>query len=244
MRPLPQGWAYVRLGEVIDEPSYGTSKRCDYEIAGIGVLRIPNVAQGTINPADLKFAHFDNDEIETYRLRAGDILTIRSNGSVSLVGKCALISEAEERYLYAGYLIRLRPNRGMVKPRYLITALSSHFLRSQIEAKAKSTSGVNNINSGELQNLIVPMCGIVEQEKLMERLTGILSSIDATETEISEQIERSRALRQAILKRAFLGQLVAQDPHDEPASVLLQRVKAEKQSGNQHAKNNSKKEAA
>ena len=225
---LPMGWAHTRLGEIIDEPKYGTSKKCDYDIDGMGVLRIPNVAHGTVDAADLKFAQFDDDEIETYKLKTGDILTIRSNGSVSLVGKCALISEREEHYLYAGYLIRLRPNHQLIAPEFLISVLSGHFLRMQIEGKAKSTSGVNNINSGEIQHLIVPVCTMAEQKELMKHLASTLSSIDATESEIEEQILRSETLRQSVLKNAFSGQLVEQDPNDEPASVLLERIKAEK----------------
>lgn len=226
--PLPTGWEYLRLGTLIDEPAYGTSKRCDYDIDGIGVLRIPNVVQGKIDATDLKFARFEDNEIEAYRLQAGDVLTIRSNGSLSLVGRCALVSSQEERYLYAGYLIRLRPNRMLVNPSYLLALLSSHFLRSQIEGKAKSTSGVNNINAGEIQDLIIPYCSSSEQEHLIGSLAEALSSIDATESEIAKELERSVLLRQAILKKAFSGQLVAQDPNDEPASILLGRIEADK----------------
>jgi len=225
---LPAEWAHSRLGELIDEPKYGTSKKCDYESDGMAVLRIPNVARGVIDSTDLKYAQFDDDEIETYRLRRGDVLTIRSNGSISLVGKCAIVSESEERFLYAGYLIRLRPNKRLLASEYLTAILSSHLLRTQIEQRAKSTSGVNNINSGELQDLIVPACGIYEQVEIVEKLGSALSEIDATEAEIDAQLLRSESLRQSILKRAFSGQLIAQDSDDEPASVLLERIKSEK----------------
>jgi type I restriction enzyme S subunit len=225
---MPSGWCYIRLGLIIDEPKYGTSKKCVYEYDGLGVLRIPNVVSGVIDARDLKFADFDSGEIETYNLKQGDILTIRSNGSISIVGKCALISEHEEKYLYAGYLIRLRPNDCLVSSRYLLAVLSSHLLRSQIEAKAKSTSGVNNINSGELQSLIVPVCAMKEQSFVVAYISAVLSSIDNLEEEIASNLKKSEALRQSILKKAFSGQLVEQDPDDEPASVLLERIKAEK----------------
>ena len=149
--------------------------------------------------------------------------------SISIVGKCALISEHEEKYLYAGYLIRLRPNDSLVSPRYLLAVLSSHLLRSQIEAKAKSTSGVNNINSGELQSLIVPVCAMKEQSLVVADISALLSSIDNVEEEIESNLRKSDALRQSILKKAFSGQLVEQDPNDEPASVLLERIRAEKE---------------
>ena len=226
---LPGGWSYLRLGLVINEPKYGTSKKCDYNYEGTGVLRIPNVVRGVVDASDLKGAHFEEDEKRTHALRNGDILVIRSNGSISIVGKCAIISKAEEQYLYAGYLIRLRSNPRALLPDYLAALLSSHLLRTQIEHKAKSTSGVNNINSGEIQSLIVPLCSLSEQEVVIERLSASLSAIDAIEAEIDNQLLKADALRQSVLKIAFAGQLVAQDPNDEPASVLLTRIKVEKE---------------
>ena len=239
---LPSGWEYTRLCYLIDEPKYGTSRKCGYDTKGTGVLRIPNVAHGVIDASDLKFAQFEDDEMEIYNLKQGDILIIRSNGSLSIVGKCALISEFEEGYLYAGYLIRLRPNQALILPEFLISILSSHFLRMQIEKKAKSTSGVNNINSVEIQQLVVPICSIAEQREAMNHLTGILASTDTTEIEIEQQLVRSEALRQSILQHAFSGQLVEQDPNDESASILLERIRAEKamQKGT-HKKSNRRK---
>ena len=225
---LPGGWSYLRLGLVINEPKYGTSKKCDYNYEGTGVLRIPNVVRGMVDASDLKGAHFEEDEKSTYALRNGDILVIRSNGSISIVGKCAIVSKAEEQYLYAGYLIRLRSNPVALLPDYLAALLSSHLLRTQIEHKAKSTSGVNNINSGEIQSLIVPLCSLSEQDVVVERLSASLSTIDAIKTEIDNQLLKADALRQSVLRKAFAGQLVTQDPSDEPAAVLLDRIKAEK----------------
>ena len=239
---LPQVWTYIRLGNLIDEPKYGTSKKCDYGINGVGVLRIPNIAHGVIDASDLKFAYFEEEEVKTYKLKEGDILTIRSNGSISLVGKCAIISELEESFVFAGYLIRLRPNQALVLPGFLISILSSHFLRMQIEQKAKSTSGVNNINSSEIRDLIVPICSIEEQDRLMQYLASNLSSSDMIDAEINMQIVRSEVLRQSILKQAFSGQLVEQDPNDEPASILLERIRAEKTDQEKtHRKNSRRK---
>jgi len=232
---LADGWSYLRLGWVIDEPKYGTSKKCNYNYKGMGVLRIPNVVLGTVDASDLKGAYFEADEKHAYTLRKGDILVIRSNGSRSIVGRCALISKAEEQYLYAGYLIRLRANPAILIPEYLAMLLSSHLLRTQIERTAKSTSGVNNINSTEIQSLVVPLCSFGEQQQVIKRLFASLSAIDDVQAKISDQLIRIAVLRQSILQKAFSGELVAQDPNDEPASMLLERIKAEKVAQSQGA---------
>lgn len=221
-------WAHMPLQRVIEEPKYGTSKKCEYDTPGVGVLRIPNIVSGAVDSADLKFAQFDEDEIETYALRQGDILTIRSNGSVSIVGKCALIRAQDEGFLYAGYLIRIRPIQSKILPEFLAHILSSHALRIQIENKAKSTSGVNNINAKEIKSLTIPVCGIEEQKEVVNILRQRLSIIDNMEQAIDAELEKSEALRQSILKKAFSGHLVPQDPADEPASALLARIRAEK----------------
>lgn len=226
---LPNGWSYTKVGNLIDDPTYGTSKKCDYETDGIGVLRIPNVVSGKIDSSDLKFASFTEEEIATYKLNSGDILIIRSNGSVSIVGRCALIAKADVNYLYAGYLIRLRPLRNLIQSKYLLNAFLLHGTRKQIEKKAKSTSGVNNINTGEIQSLVIALCGTEEQEQIVLTLESKLSSIDQLELTITTALKQSEALRQSILKKAFSGQLVARDANDEPASVLLERIKIEKE---------------
>lgn len=221
---LPVGWSYVRLGNLIDEPTYGTSAKCEYDSGNTGVLRIPNIKNDAIDDGDLKFASFDEGEIKHFALEEGDLLTIRSNGSISLVGTCALIKEKDTRHIFAGYLIRLRPNQSSIHPSFLLAVLTSHLLRRQIETAAKSTSGVNNINSGELQNLIIPIATMQEQYELLKHLDTSTPSINTTELEIERQLLKSETLRQSILKKAFSGQLVPQDPKDEPASELLARI--------------------
>lgn len=208
---LPVAWNYVRLGLLIDEPTYGTSAKCSYESEGVGVLRIPNITNGVIDDNDLKFARFDTGEVDHLALKKGDLLTIRSNGSISLVGTCAIIKEKDVKHIFAGYLIRLRPNQKLILPSFLLAAMSSHLLRQQIERAAKSTSGVNNINSGELQNLIIPIASIEEQKEIVNQLEEKLSIIEQNEKEIESALAKAELLRQSILKKAFNGQLVTSE---------------------------------
>ena len=225
---LPNGWSYVRLGQLIDGPKYGTSKKCAYQYEGTGVLRIPNIVLGEVDTSDLKGASFQEDERRAYELKNGDILIVRSNGSITLVGRCAVITKSEEQYLFAGYLMRLRGNAKVALPSYLSIILSCPLVRSQIAHKAKSTSGVNNINSAEIQSLVVPICSLSEQHAMIDQLAACLSSISELELEIDSQLGTVEMLQESILKQAFTGQLVPQDPNYEPASVLLSRIRKAK----------------
>jgi type I restriction enzyme, S subunit len=106
-------WSSSTLGELLVDLRYGTSKKSFYE-GNTPVLRIPNIQNGHISIVDLKYGEFDTKEIEALALRMDDILIIRSNGSVDLVGKAAIIDKQNEGYLFAGYLIRLRLRKELI----------------------------------------------------------------------------------------------------------------------------------
>jgi len=220
----------TQISDFIEKPRYGTSKKCLPNRGDVCVLRIPNINynKGTIDYSDVKYATFDKEEKESLALRENDILMIRSNGSVSLVGRAALIRKHDEDNLFAGYLIRLRINSPLIISRYLLHYLSSSSARIYIERVAKSTSGVNNINAKEIESIPIPICSINEQMAIIAAIESRLSVCDKLEQIVDENLEKAAALRQSILKKAFAGKLVPQDTNDEPAEELLERLKAAK----------------
>lgn len=113
----------------------------------------------------------------------------------------------------------------MISPLYIELFIKG--VRQRIEAYAPATAQ-KNINLTTLEELVVPLCSPAEQAEIVSRLEAKLSTLDALEAQIDGQLARSKALRQSILKQAFAGKLVPQDPNDEPASELLKRIKAEK----------------
>ena len=88
---------------------------------------------------------------------------------------------------------------------------------------------MNNINSGEIQSLIIAVCSVAEQREIVIQLEEKLSAVSALEADIDLNLQKAEALRQSILKKAFAGELVPQDPADEPADALLARIRAERE---------------
>ena len=120
----------------------------------------------------------------------------------------------------------------LVLPSYVRLFIES--FRTRIEAYAPATAQ-KNINLTTLQQIVIPLCSLEEQRILIDQLEALLSVVEEQMTAINTELVKADVLRQAILKKAFAGQLVAQDPHDEPASVLLKRIRAEREKA---AKNN------
>lgn len=218
----------VILGDVLEDIRYGTAKKCDYDGGSVPVLRIPNVQRGRIDTSDLKFADFDQSELRKLSLRQGDVLVIRSNGSRDLVGKSAVVEEAAIGMLYAGYLIRLRPDLSQLLPEYLQIFLASPATRQLIENMARSSSGVNNINAEQLKALRLPLPTIEEQSRIVASIKSVLARADRLEAEAARAHALLDRLEAAILAKAFRGELVPQDQTDEPASVLLDHIRTQR----------------
>src|SRR5690606_12400991 len=126
-------WEEGTLGDVLTVVRYGTAKKCDYGAGAVGVLRIPNIQRGYLSFDDIKSADFSESELEALRLEEGDILLIRSNGSLDLVGQSAVVEVAAVGMLFAGYLIRLRLNRSLADPRFVHLYLRVPETRARIE---------------------------------------------------------------------------------------------------------------
>ncbi|WOB45251.1 restriction endonuclease [Thermoleptolyngbya oregonensis NK1-22] len=221
---LPQQWLLARLGYLTLGVEYGTSAKSDKE-GKIPVLRMGNIQNCRFDWNDLVFTS-DEEEIAKYRLQKGDVLFNRTN-SPELVGKTA-VYQGERPAIFAGYLIRINHLSNLIDSKYINYFLNSIFARNH--GNKVKTDGVNqsNINGQKLMDYPLPYTGINEQLQIVEEIESRLSICDSLEATITENLERAEALRQSILKRAFEGKLVPQDPNDEPASVLLERIRASK----------------
>ncbi|GBF22430.1 type-1 restriction enzyme EcoKI specificity protein [Arenibacter sp. NBRC 103722] len=204
---LPEGWVWCRIASLYESLQYGTSKKCSYDDSqNTVILRIPNVSSGNIVLSDLKYTNLTQSEKKQYNLKDNDLLIIRSNGSKEIVGKAIFVDKKCNDYGYAGYLIRLRFGSIINEvSRFLELTFSTYSVREQIEIPLRSTVGINNINSTEISNLVIPFPPLEEQKAIVKKVEGLMQKYQALEQEIKTSESHAQMLMQAVLKEAFEG---------------------------------------
>lgn len=201
---LPESWVLAPLGHLLTDLTYGTAKRSEYGVRGTPILRIPNVSGPRFDISDLKFTVLEKREAENLALQQGDLLMVRSNGSVSLVGKTSAVPPEAIGMAFAGYLLRLRVDAG-VECKYVEMTLASPRLRAQIELPARSTSGVHNINSTEVRNLAIPLPPRAEQVEVVRRVERLLTLADDLQHRVDAAASFVHRTSDALLDKAFRG---------------------------------------
>ena len=221
---LPEGWAWATVEQVSEVVQYGTSAKASTDPDGVPVLRMGNIVDGRLSTDALKYLPAGHSEFPDLLLDAGDVLFNRTN-SAELVGKTAVYRGVPSPCSFASYLIRVRLIDGYA-PDSLAYYLNSSLGRAWVASVVAQQVGQANVNGSKLQALAVPVPPAVEQVRIVAEVERRLSLIDDLEAAVSANLKRANRLRQAILKRAFAGKLVPQDPADEPASALLGRIAA------------------
>ena len=227
---LPDGWVWATVEQLLARSEYGTSVKCSYDASGLPVLRIPNIVAGEIDFTDVKYATKSVPVDSETALAKGDVLMCRTNGSVRLVGKTAVVnSEMEHYHGFASYLLRFRLMETEVLPKWLHSYATCQLGRTFIEQNAASSAGQNNVSLSLIHTMPIPLPPLAEQRRIVAEVERRLSVVQQAEATVEASLARAERLRQSILKQAFSGRLVPQDPDDEPASALLGRIRAERE---------------
>src|SRR5262249_43341738 len=151
-----------------------------------------------------------------------------ASGSASEVGKVALWSGEIPECCFQNTLLRVRTS--LVEPEYILGFLDAEARSGRLGAAARGV-GIHHIGASRLSSWLVPVPPPPQHHKIVGDLKWAMSVIDALDADIESGRERSRQLRHAVLRDAFAGHLAEHDPSDEPASVLLERITAERPNG-------------
>ncbi|TNE84131.1 MAG: restriction endonuclease subunit S [Gammaproteobacteria bacterium] len=166
------------------------------------------------------------EELIQFAVKEGDFLI--SCSGVTL-GRITQVPDDFEEGVINQALLRLRLNRRILLDQFFVKFFRATYFQERIFSKSQGAAIPNVKGVKELKAIPVPLVPLKEQEKVIEKLDQYLSVLDELDEQAILSLSKAETLRQSILKKAFSGQLVPQDPNDEPASALLERIRAERE---------------
>ncbi len=220
-------WPTESLGELLREPLRNGHSAKASRTGDVRTLTLTAVTRGEFTDENTKLTGADPARIANLWLEPGDVLIERSN-TPELVGTAALYRGGDRWAIFPDLLIRVRVAEKLL-PEFLAIVLKSRPIRRYFQTSAQGIAGsMPKIDQGTVARVEVPVPPLEEQRRIVNEVEQQLSLIDAMHRAIEAAKRRSAALRRSILERAFRGELVPQDPADEPASAFLERIAAER----------------
>jgi type I restriction enzyme S subunit len=223
---LPAGWCWVSadwVGTVQLGRQRSPKTRSDR--FPTKYIRAANLTESGLALGDVLEMDFRPEEFGRYRLHDGDLILSEASGSPDQVGKPAIWRNQIVACCFQNTVIRLRP--WAVEGEYLLVVFKCYYV-NRVFSKIAAGVGINHLGAAKFSRIKIAIGPRPEQRQIVAEVERRLSVADAVAVQVDRSLKRAARLRQSILKRAFEGKLVAQDPADEPASVLLERIKAQR----------------
>jgi len=223
---LPEGWAWVRLGQlntkISDGPFGSNLKTSDYVGAGVRVIRLENIGRLEFNDSKKSYVSVEKYEaLKKHTVHGGDIIF---SSFIADELRVVVLPPSIDKAINKADCFLVRVLNRTMSNRYLAMYLSTRQVYSQLKHQIHGATRPR-INTTQLKHSIITVCSPAEQTAIVEILETQFSTIDYLDQTIVQALEQAASLRQAILKKAFSGRLVPQDAEDEPASVLLERIR-------------------
>lgn len=230
---LPDGWVWASVAQIASDERYSLSigpfgsnlKVPDYREAGVPLVFVRNIRSGNYGGMYTKYVTPEKAaELSAHSVAAGDVLITKMGEPP---GDADVYPANQPPAIITADCIKVRCWEGLMRADFLKTVINSYVGQRQIEPMTQGVAQ-KKVSLGRFTSLAVPIPSIQEQELLMAMVTEANVEAIAQETAITLSLKQSTAQRKNILKAAFSGQLVPQNPNDEPASVLLERIRAER----------------
>ncbi|MGW2296352.1 restriction endonuclease subunit S [Streptomyces violaceorubidus] len=188
-------------------------------------LRVANVFEDRIDTTDVMEMDFSGIW-ERYRLVPGDVL-LNEGQSPHLVGRPALYRGIPDNVAFTNSLLRFKANADVL-PEWALLVFRRHLHAKRFMREVRITTNIAHLSAKRLKKVEFPVPPLEVQKQLVQRCDELLTGIAAMDQQVGTGLRRGNALRAALLRRAFTGGLVPQDPTEEPAAVLLDRIAAER----------------
>lgn len=222
---LPERWTWATVDQLALSITYGTSAKTSADVEGdrVPVLRMGNIRDGEIDLSDLKYLPVDNATLPGAMLEPGDVMFNRTN-SAELVGKAAMYRGDPDPCALASYLIRVRLTPHY-RPELLVYFLSSWYGRRWVRSVVSQQVGQANVNGTKLKSLTVPLPPADAQDTICTAAERQLRVYRDMCNVLGVGRGQAARLEQALLDRAQQGGLASQQPGDEPAERMLERIR-------------------
>lgn len=226
---LSGDWEMTTLGEIADLAG-GVTKDAKREredgLVEVPYLRVANVQRGYLDLTDVSTIRVPVGKARALELMPGDVL-FNEGGDRDKLGRGWVWSGEIPGCIHQNHVFRARLHPGF-DPRF-VSWHGNSFGRRWFLDNGRQTTNLASISLSALKRFPIPCPPLAEQRDIVGEIEKRLSLIDAMSTEIAAAERRASLLRQSILREAFAGLLVPQDPADEPASVLLERIREERE---------------
>jgi type I restriction enzyme S subunit len=221
---LPENWTWKMLGEINEKGRpiiYGIIKPGPNDPSGVPYVRVLEMKDGKIAPlSELRRAAPERAaKFARAQLKAGDIL-ISKDGTI---GRVAIVPPELEGGNITQHLVRVSVHPFFSR-RYIAYALRSPHSQNWLKAETKGVA-LQGVNVEDFRRLPVPIPLPSEQREIVRRVDELFALADQVETRYAKAKQYVDSLKQSILAKAFCGELVPQDPNDEPASILVERIR-------------------
>lgn len=224
---IQQTWEWSFLQNIAELKGGVTKGRDlkDCETVEVPYLRVANVQDDYLDLNEVLTIAVKVIEVEKYLLEAGDIL-FTEGGDRDKLGRGTIWQNEIDTCIHQNHIFRARVNKELILPKFISIVTKSQFSRDYFFNNAKQSVNLASINITKLGNLQVPIPPLAEQYEIVDKVEELYSWTDKVKESYNQALEKLEKLPQALLAKAFRGELVPQDPSDEPASELLERIQA------------------